>query len=206
MRTLVIAATHAEVQPLLTYFQLDGKTKTTFGDFEVCISGVGIAATCFALGRKLHGQYSQVINLGIAGAFDRSLALGSVVNITKDIFSELGAENNQEFLSLSSMGFGAVEFSGLHLNSLPSVQGITVNKVHGNASSIADVVARLHPQTESMEGAAALYCCQMDKVSCLQVRAISNYVEARATERWNVPLAIHNLNDWAITHLTEQKS
>jgi futalosine hydrolase len=31
-------------------------------------------------------------------------------------------------------------------------------------------------------------------VKCLQIRSISNYVELRNKENWNIPLAINNLN------------
>ena len=45
-----------------------------------------------------------------------------------------------------------------------------------------------------MEGAAFFYACLLAKIPFLEIRSISNYVEARNRETWNLPLAINNLN------------
>ncbi len=89
-----------------------------------------------------------------------------------------------------------------HFTRLPQVSGITVNKVHGNKLSIKAIEQRLHPVTESMEGAAVFYCCEQAGIPCIQVRSISNYVEERNRGTWKIGLAIHNLNNWAIEFLT----
>ncbi|KKO19734.1 MAG: hypothetical protein BROFUL_01556 [Candidatus Brocadia fulgida] len=49
-----------------------------------------------------------------------------------------------------------------------------------------------------MEGAAFFYACLMERIPCLQIRTISNYIEDRNKGRWNVPLAIDNLNTIAL--------
>lgn len=201
MKILVLAATHSEIQPLLTHFHMNGKNIIIGNTFDVCISGVGIAATSFALGRQLNKVYSMVLNLGIAGSFDRSLSLGTVVNVTKDTFSELGAEDDTKFRTLTEMGFGEVLFTGKQLDSLPNVDGVTVNTVHGNAGTIAKIIERFNPTVESMEGAAVFYSCQMLNIPCLQIRALSNYVERRDASKWNINLAVENLNNWAIDYL-----
>ena len=74
------------------------------------------------------------------------------------------------------------------------VKGITVNTVHGIENSIHEMVERLHPDIESMEGAAVFKVCEEMRVSCIQIRSISNKVEKRNKESWNLPLAISNLN------------
>jgi futalosine hydrolase len=85
---------------------------------------------------------------------------------------------------------------------LRKVKGITVNTVHGTQQSINDIKKRLNPITESMEGAAVLYCSEKEGIPCLQVRSISNYVEPRNKDSWKIGLAIKNLNEWAIGFLT----
>lgn len=40
--------------------------------------------------------------------------------------------------------------------------------------------------------------CLMEHVPCLQIRAISNYIEDRNKDRWKIPLAIDNLNKIAL--------
>jgi futalosine hydrolase len=49
-----------------------------------------------------------------------------------------------------------------------------------------------------MEGAAFFYVCEQTKTSCLQIRAISNVVERRNRENWQIELAIKSLNDTLI--------
>jgi futalosine hydrolase len=77
-----------------------------------------------------------------------------------------------------------------------------VNKVHGNSLSIENLIKRLDPEIESMEGAAVFYCCEKMSIPAIQVRAISNYVEPRNKDNWKIGLAVKNLNAWAIDFLT----
>jgi futalosine hydrolase len=161
--------------------------------------------TAFALARHLpRNVYHLVINLGIAGSFVRNISLGEVVEITEDTFAELGAEDDKKFISIEKLGFGASIFKptssisqfSKKLN-LKQAKAITVNTVHGNDDSIANIVERLNPQLESMEGAAFFYACRELKVPCIQIRAVSNYVEKRNRDNWEIGLAIKNLNTFA---------
>jgi len=208
MKILIVSATRNEVAPLYACFSLPDKDFIQAAEFDIIITGAGMVATAFALGQHLSARYNLVLNLGIAGCFDRSIPLGSVLNITADELAELGAEDGDQFIDIDTLGFGKSRFSAHHhllsdvLNALRKVNGITVNLVHGQTQSIAKVVKRLNPVTESMEGAAVLYSCEQMGIPCLQVRSISNYVEPRNRESWKTGLAIKNLNDWAIRFLT----
>lgn len=205
MKKLVVAATRAELTGLYSVFHLPEENFIQTPTFDLLITGVGMTATAFAMGQHLSRDYTLVINLGIAGGYDRNLLLGTVVNVVIDEFSELGAEDKDDFLSIEQLGFGKSTYKAQHsleLAGLPQVKGITVNKVHGNTASIEAVTKRLHPGIESMEGAAVFYACQQLDVPCLQIRSLSNYVEERNRETWKIGLAIKNLNDWAIEFLT----
>lgn len=208
MKILIVAATRPEIAPLYVHFNLPQKDFVQTAEFDILITGVGMTATAFALGQRLSSKYNLVLNLGIAGSFDHTIPLGSVLNIISDELAELGAEDKNGFIGIEEMGFGKSKFSAHHhllndvLTSLKRVNGITVNSVHGNDDSIANVVKRLNPTTESMEGAAVLYGCEQTGIPCLQVRSISNYVEPRNKERWKIGPAVKNLNDWAIRFLT----
>ena len=98
------------------------------------------------------------------------------------------------------MEFFATQNSAL-TDELRKVTGITVNTVHGNTESIEAIQERINPTVESMEGAAFFYACEEAQVPAIQIRAISNYVEKRSRENWNVPLAVKNLNDWLIANI-----
>lgn len=193
MQILIVAATRPEIEPLLVHF---GNERP----FEVLITGVGMVATAYAMGdNHAFTKYDLAINLGMAGSFDRAIALGEVVEVVQDKLSELGAENDNEFIPIETLGFGESQFSASkQYTDLKKVTAITVNTVHGNEASIAQMAQSLNPQLESMEGAAFFYACQQMGIPGLQIRAVSNYVEKRNRDNWKIGLAIKNLNNFAI--------
>jgi futalosine hydrolase len=213
MRILVVAATESEVLSLKSEVRSqvgDSGLKTL--DFEILITGVGMVATAFSLGKHLAtNHYDLAVNFGIAGSFDRDIGLGEAVEISQDAFAELGAEDDDEFLPVEKLGFGeSVYYPSKKLSdlynlfnnfNLKNASAITVNTVHGNDNSIKKVVERLNPQIESMEGAAFFYACNEMNVPCLQIRAVSNYVEKRNRDNWKIGLAIKNLNTFAAEFL-----
>jgi len=205
MKTLVVAATKAELTFFYQHFNLPEGNFVESKNFDLLITGVGMVATAFALGKHLSHQYDLVVNFGIAGSFDRSIALGTVLNITEDIFAELGAENGDEFLTITDLGFGENHYTAKTQRKvgLPLAKGITMNCVTGSEKSIRNLIERLNPTTESMEGAAVFYAAKQLNIDCLQIRSVSNYVEPRNKENWKIGLAIKNLNDWAIAFIGE---
>jgi len=56
---------------------------------------------------------------------------------------------------------------------------------------------------ESMEGAAFMYCCLMQSVPCLQIRGISNLIELRDREKWDIELAIRNVTEKILQIINE---
>ena len=80
-------------------------------------------------------------------------------------------------------------------NFLPKARGITVNKGHGSAASIQTLMAKYpDAQVESMEGAAFFWGALHAGIPFMEIRAISNAVEPRNRDNWNIPLALNNLN------------
>ena len=196
MDILLVAATQPEIQPILDF---GGGEKP----FDVLITGVGMVATAFALGQQFEKKkYGLAINLGIAGSFDLEINLGEVVEVEEDTLAELGAEDGPVFVPIEKLGFGESVFRSSNnpmlLLALKKVRAVTVNTVHGEETSIKKIIERLNPQLESMEGAAFFYACKRSMVPSIQIRAVSNYVEKRNRENWKIPLAVKNLNDFAI--------
>lgn len=179
---------------------------------DILITGVGMMLTAFHLGIQLpHNKYDLALNIGLAGALNHDLQLGEVVNVVTDAIGDLGAEDDQKFLDVFQLGLAdenLVPFKNgkLHAENgflqqvkhLKMVEGITVNKGHGNDASIDQIRKRTNAEIESMEGAAFLYACNYHQVDGVQLRSISNYVEKRDRSKWDIPLAIKNL-----THETE---
>jgi len=213
MNILVVAATREEVGILVDSCQLtvvsDQEAGQATGSSQqsprLLITGVGMTATAFALGMHLAtNHYDLAINLGIAGSFDRNIPLGEVVEVVQDTFTELGAEDDERFLTLEALGFGRTTFKteARLANYYPNhgfwqVTAATVNTVHGANDSIERLHRRATPQLESMEGAAFFYACEQAGVPALQIRAVSNYVEKRNRDAWKIGLSVKNLNTFA---------
>ena len=201
MKPLIVAATRFEILdsiPLLEEKQI-----------PYLITGVGMTATAYALGKVLTQQQdiSHVLNVGIAGSFDKNIPLGEVLAIHTDTFYELGAEDGEEFLNIEDLGFGKGTYHNINTSidfRIPKYEAITVNKVHGNEKTIQKVLMKYpNVKVESMEGAAVFYACEQEGLPCAQIRAISNYVERRNKASWQIDLALKNLNNWLQKFLLE---
>ncbi|WP_423146409.1 futalosine hydrolase [Rubrolithibacter danxiaensis] len=207
MKLLLVAATRAEVN--LVADTLSSKNYT----IDLLITGVGMVATAFSLGKHFTANnYDLALNAGIAGSFNRNIKTGEVVQVQQDCFSELGAEDGADFIPINQLGFGeclvkpfphAMQIPALA--SLRTVTGITVNKVHGSEETIKETVNRLHPDIESMEGAAFFYACNQANIPSVQIRSISNFVERRNRDNWDIGLAVRNLDTFLRDLINEIK-
>ncbi|HKR03719.1 MAG TPA: futalosine hydrolase [Bacteroidia bacterium] len=202
MKILLLTATEMEIKPLLKEFAFL-KNKV-----DVLITGPGMISTVYHLTKRFDElKYDLAINAGIAGSFSKKITLGSVVEVKEECFSELGAENDKNFIHISGMKFkgkddfplkkkyliNKTKIKSKTLSELPKVKGITVNTVHGYRLSIEKIKRLFNPQIETMEGAAFFYVCEKEKIPFVQVRAISNYVEKRDKTKWKTDEAINNL-------------
>lgn len=215
MNILIVSATYLEIEPLLLQFSFEKEVnqklkRYTYNNHEidVLIPGVGMTCTAYWMGKTLNSKlYDACINLGLAGSFDHNLSIGQTVHITSDRISELGAEDGESFLSLIDMDLIADEDFMLNhgemkntivlespvIDSLEKVNAITVNTTHGDEISINKIKDIFNPQVESMEGAAFFYACLLEGITCAQIRTISNKVEKRNKDNWDIPLAVKNL-------------
>ena len=209
MKILVVSATKFEVEPLLNSMEATRHFGVNFMscmyrklEIDFLIAGVGMVATTYYTGKVLNDSYDVAFNMGVCGSFNRNLEIGSVVNVYEDCFSEMGAEDGEEFLTLEELKLeGVTKISNTKHGSLnaiiellPKVTVITVNTSHGNEKSIEKVFQKFHPYVESMEGAAFMFVCENEQIPYMQIRSVSNFVEKRNKESWNIPLAIENLN------------
>jgi futalosine hydrolase len=220
MRLLLVAATEFELAPLvgkLTPASPSSERVRAFThgshDVDILTTGVGMIATAAWCGRVLARQsYDFAVNLGVCGSFDTAFPPGTVVNVLADCIAELGAEDDEQFLTAEQLGLlGPDEFpfrgdllvnrepkSNRVIARLPGATGITVNTVHGNERSIARVIDRFDPLVETMEGAAFMYACLVSGVRFAQVRAVSNMVEKRNRAAWKLEEAVAALNAVAL--------
>ena len=213
MNILIVSATTFEIAPLLQYLDSHAE-KLSFFEYKLhgnviypLVTGVGALNTSFALARYSGIEKTDVaINVGLAGSFYSSIDLGEVVEVSMDCFGDLGVEENDgSFTDVFDLGLTNANQhpfeSGWIKNTkpkiefnIPKVKGLTVNKVHGTAESIAKIKAKYAADVESMEGAGFLYACRIMDVHSHQLRAISNFVEPRDRDNWMIEKAIDNLN------------
>jgi len=217
MRILIVSATIPEITPLANILKVPLQKsvrtyQTSYGNHDVTIlvTGVGMVATAFHIGCLDADNYDIALNVGIAGSFTKEIAIGEVVIVETDCFAELGADYGDKFVPLYHLDF-AKDFQSAFINKngeiinsyqtantvikgVKKVKGITVNTINGQAERIEKVRSLFSPEVETMEGAAFLYGCLMKNIPCYQIRGISNYIEPRNLNNWNIPLAIGTVN------------
>ena len=216
MKILLVSATTFEIRPLLSQSAFQGSDNEQLSHYrfrnaamDVLVTGLGMVATAFYLGKQLDvASYHLAINAGICGSFRKTIPIGNVVQVTQDYIPELGAEEGELFHSITSLGLADPDtppytngklvskpkLASPALSKLTKAAGITVNTIHGNIRSIEKIRLHCDPDIESMEGAAFFYACLLSGVPCIQVRSVSNFVEERDKSRWNMELAVKNLN------------
>lgn len=214
MEILIVSATPFEIAPTLGFLESNFNTDQDFIfdapsiRVHVCITGVGMMATAWHLGQSIaQTNFDLVINAGVAGAFDRSLQLGAVVQVISDRFGDLGVEEaNGTFTDMYELGLISPNqtpfVNGILYNPiahgsefLQNVNGLTVNRVHGNSNSIQSILKKYpEAQIETMESAAVFYSCLLAGTRFIAIRSISNYVEPRNRDAWKLDLAIDRLN------------
>lgn len=229
MKLLVVSATVPEIKPLLLSLEQSKAKEFSMNtvhyhhlDIDILITGAGLMHTAYFMGKSLaNNTYNLALQLGIAGSFRRDIAIGMSVNVVEEVVADLGAEDKENFLDAIELHLLPPDQfpyqAGKLLNKTPDsaygtseikkVKGISVNKVHGYQQSIDKIIQKYDPDIESMEGAAFFHACLIERVPCLQIRTISNYVEDRNKDRWKIPLAIENLNKIAlkiIRHITKR--
>ena len=225
MRILVVTATDMEIAPLVAMLGDGSKSGARMNGYshaeheiDVLTTGVGMVATAAWCSRVLsRKQHEVAFGFGVCGSFDPALEPAQVVHVVSDRIAQLGAEDEESFLTIDELKlvdknefpFREGQLLNLYpptnatLSRLTAVNGITVNTVHGNERSIEAVIQRFNPHVESMEGAAFVYACLIHEVPFAQVRAVSNAVERRNRKAWRMTEAIDNLGGVALQILSD---
>lgn len=184
-----------------------GGTKTT-----VLVSGIGTMACARSLLNHFHrhGKPDLAINAGIAGSFNPELAIGSSAVVIRDCFADFGIDDRGKFIQAADAGLvageanpysvgGWIECNNTYTKKLAGrfrfCTGITSDTVSGSPERISVLKNRYNPDLETMESASFFYICALEKVPFIAVRSISNMVEERNRDSWNVPLALQSLHE-----------
>ncbi len=174
------------------------------------VTGVGSMAVSWALIKwfSAHSKPDLALNIGIAGSFREDIRTGDVVVPVSDCFADSGIETADGFKTLGEAGLqdpdlfpfkaGKIipdnRFIRLASSLFRSVTAITVSAASGSVQTIDRLIKKYNPDIETMEGATFFYICSGESVPFLALRSISNRVEPRNKEKWNIPLALENLS------------
>jgi len=225
MRILIVSATIGEISPLIRKLAFKGSEGAFLQHFgyrdqavDLLVTGVGMAQSAFHLGRELNRQkYDLAINAGIAGAYSTTTHIGTVHQVNAEIFGLLGVEDEENYLSLFDLGLqdpdlfpyeGGWLFNrkppvSAIVRKLPLARGVTVNMIYTHSDTIETLNRMYKADLESMEGAAFFYACLLQGIPFIEIRSVSNYVTERDKSRWDIPLAVKNLNKTLVDLLKE---
>jgi len=180
-------------------------------DIRMLVAGVGSVSTSWAMKQwfSTNEKPDLAINGGIAGSFKDDLRNGDVVMPLSDCFADAGIEDGENFITLFEAGIvnadefpfkkGRLSADAFYCerfkNILKPVTAITVNTATGSEATMNKLQKKFNPDIETMEGATFFYICAREKIPFLALRAISNRVEPRNKNKWNIALALDNLSE-----------
>jgi futalosine hydrolase len=177
---------------------------------ETGMGQVNTAQTLAVAFQYIHPEL--VLQIGIGGAYlPAHLQLGDLVLATVEHYGDLGIITPDGWTSAEAIGIPIVKTNRDYYNSYPLdntlvneaesilrkrgepvIKGpfVTVQQCSGRTDVGNALANRFQAICENMEGAAAAHLCLLYQMPFLELRAISNQVEDRNKNTWNIPLAI----------------
>jgi futalosine hydrolase len=182
-------------------------------------SGLGAVNTAHALTCALQADRpALVLQAGVGGAYATAgLAVGDLAVATEENYGDLGVRTPEGWQSAAITGIPVLQVGerqyfnrfpleeGLVASARKALEGsswsdgesalaagpfVTVQECSGTAQLGSERAALFAGAVcENMEGAAAAHICRLYGIPFLEVRAISNLVEDRRRETWDLPLA-----------------
>jgi len=203
MNILLAAATAKEITLFFEYYR-NTKRKQ---DIDILITGIGLTAATYHLLKQISiKRPGLVVQAGVAGCFDKKIALGTVVAIKKEAIADQSVIELKELKTMFDLGLVPQDqfpFQKGWLNNdsdllkkvkLKKVNAISVNEITTAPKKVKFYTGSFNPVIESMEGAALHYTCLMEKIPFIQLRSVSNYIAERNKKKWDMKTSIINLN------------
>lgn len=198
---LAVAATQMELSPFLAVMgDSDGRWKSL-------VSGLGPVETAVRLGRFLFENSTQiqgVIQFGVGGAYIQpdpvnQVPILAVCLANREVLGDLGIALQDDIDYFPQELGGRAEFSLDNAllkrsrkvfgnNNVTCFSGtfITVNSVSGTARRGEILRRQWDGLCENMEGASAARLCNELNIPLVELRVISNLVEDRNVENWQL--------------------
>ena len=189
------------------------RTVGTLGNKTVTLleAGIGVANTAQALTAAIHDNPPDVVmQIGVGGAYLSSpLKIGDIAIATSESYGNLGVITQEGWQSSEAIGIPLLQSVGAYFNTFPidatlvtgasdilkeeyqeinihSGPFVTVEQCSGLASVGNELAERFGAICENMEGAAAAQICKLYDIPFLELRGISNAVEDRNRNKWDL--------------------
>jgi futalosine hydrolase len=183
----------------------------------LAVTGMGkVNAAASVAALLAHYTPRLIINTGCAGAYHGSdLNVGELAVASTEIYGDEGVMTTNGWQGLELIGIPLIERGGtryyndyplnitvadkvMHLAismGIPIQRGhfVTVSTCSGTKTRGEELASRFNAICENMEGAAVAQVALINGVDCLEIRGISNMVEDRDLSRWDIPLAVENV-------------
>ncbi|GFO69381.1 futalosine hydrolase [Geomonas limicola] len=195
------------------------------GEVILAVTGIGkVNAACAATLVVERCAPRLLINTGCGGAMAGSgLVVGDLAVASAECFPEEGVQTPQGWRGLDLIGIpAAVRGDARIFNEVPLAAGAahqalelarregyrvalgpfhTVSTCSGTAEHGTELARRYPGICENMEGAALAQVAFIYDIPFLEVRGISNLVEDRDLSRWNLKLAVTEVQKFLIKFL-----
>ena len=178
-------------------------------------TGIGAVNTAQALTVALQEISPEfVLQIGIGGAYlSGGLDKGDLALATEENYGDLGVITHTGWSPADEIGIPVLSTDRDYYNTYPldpalvaraqhileqsgecAIQGpfVTVQQCTGREDIGNELAARFNAICENMEGAAAAHISTLYAVPFLELRAISNLVEDRNKDAWDIPRAVQN--------------
>ena len=171
-------------------------------------TGIGAVNAAHALTCYLQGQRPRrVVQVGVGGAYPESGAsVGELALASREYYGDLGVRTPDGWQGGELIGIPVLEKGRAYYNCFPIDEQwvqraaaalpearigpfVTVQECSGTDELGVERGRRFGALCENMEGAAAAHVCALYEVPFAEVRAMSNIVEQRAREQWDLPRA-----------------
>ena len=190
MKVILAAATELELHPFRSLSKVLSDLL-----LDYWITGVGSIATTQFLEKNITANKPDLmIQIGIAGAINDQIDIGSSVAVKEEMISDMGVWEADGYKDIFEMGFAernTFPYQGgmlvnphqllLTQSKLPLVKGFGVNEISTSPEKISLLKHHYNVDIESMEGNAFI-----------QLRGISNSVGDRDKSRWKIKESLQN--------------
>lgn len=196
----------------------------------LCVGGMGKVNAAHATTLLLSScKPDTLVIFGIGGAYPSSGAqVGDIAIAKEEIAGDEGVMTLDGFKDTEYIGIPLIKTATSmmytkypapepllkqSLHALMYYQDTAAAKVHvgsfvtlstctGTSDRAREIEKRYHGLCENMEGAAAVQVAELHSIPWIEVRGISNIVEDRNLEKWNIPNAAERVQQ-AVVHIMD---